>query len=351
MHNKNKVAVVIHVHYADTADVILRALKKSALSPGVDIYVTTTSLALEAGVDKQIRSEFPDAIVENFDNKGRDILPFLLVCKKYELHSKYEGVLKIHGKHTKALPGYGAFWLIDSLNKLIPKSEPQIDKILKSINEYGVVGPAGQLFLYEPKHDKNHKYVKQIVSRANIEMTTNRALYFFGGSMLWMSSDIVSLILSGTQFNKFQQEKGQYDGTVAHAVERLMTIMAMSRTGKNPFVVDMSQNIFRKMEEFDISIDGLIRAYEEFTNMASVVESAGSMYTLSYSELNELQDKMTMERLKSGGATSSVDKPDNLHTLLAKTQEELALIKASKKYKVLNKYSKVRSRVKIPKLR
>lgn len=341
------IAIVVHIHYEDTLEVIARAIKSSPIYKRSDLFITLTPKAVDDGVKEQIRKLLPEATVDSFGNRGRDILPFLLLCKKHDLHNRYQAVLKLHGKHTKALPGYGAFWLLDSLNKLTPKGE---DKILDAVNKHGVVGPTRQAFLYEPEHDNNHKHVKQIAERAGVDIDYESQQYFFGGSMLWLSAPIVGMLLSSVPLNKFPQEKGQYDGTIAHAVERLFTLLATNTTKTNPCGVDMSRSIFKELDETDISIDGLIREYEEFTNLAFVVNSAGRTYTLNYSELNDLQDKATMERLKSGSAASGVESPENLHTLLALAQEELALIKASKKYKLLDKYSKVRSKINIPRL-
>lgn len=343
-----KIAIVIHIHYVDTLDLILRAIKRSALK-NCDIYFTLTADAKANNAAQTIESTLQNAVIDSFENKGRDILPFLRAVKKYDLTEKYSAILKLHGKRTVALPGYGAFWLIDSLQKLIPTNDSQIRDVLSMIEHCGVIGPAGQLFDYSPETDKNHKFAEEVMAIRNIAFDEKYSNYFFGGSMLWFNSATLELFTKMDKLESlFPEEGGQLDGTVAHAIERLFTILPANVYKQQPIVMDASQGLLREYNSFDISIDGLIRAYEEFTNRAVVVDSQGGIYTLDYPELKDLQENRIRDKIDPSSAIGSVDVPENLHTILARTQEELSRIKSSKKYKLLEKSAALKAKIRVP---
>lgn len=335
-------AVVIHIHYVSTAELIAKKIKNSLLNK-CDIYITLTPAAYESLTE--IKKLFPNAKIASYENKGRDIRPFFKLLKEYEIAQNYDFVLKLHGKKTKALPGYGAFWLVDSLNKLIPTEAKEIDEAMKLLSKQGVLGPTGQLFNYDEKTDKNDADVKKIINKYGLKWSLNKKKYFFGGSMLWFSSDYLSKLQKCVSLDKdFQDEKGQYDATFAHAVERAFTIASREKQGQKIFVVDFQNGLIRNQLPIDVSVDGLIRDYEEFSRKAVLVSMGGQEYVTDYLELKELQQRK-YEDISSEQAIRTVDEPDNVYTLLIKTQEELSRIKASKKYRLLEKFAYYKSKV------
>lgn len=341
-----KTAIVVHIHYTDTVNILLRALKNPALER-CSFYFTLTSS--NEHLEKMIKSSFNDVKIDVFENKGRDIYPFLKVIEKYKLQFKYHAILKLHGKKTVALPGYGAFWLIDSLKKLVPQSTSDLRLMLDKLADSGVIGPAGHLFEYNQFTDKNHRHVKKILDHSSIALSAKYSNYFFGGSMLWFNREMIELLSQIRDVEKiFPVENGQRDGTIAHAIERLFTLAATNKYKTSPITVDMTQVNIRMTQKNDISVDGLIRSYEEFSNMAVVVDAAGSLYSLDYFQLKSIQEERLSEIVDPQVAAGNIEQPDNVHTLLIKAQEELARIKSSKKYKLLEKYGKIRSKVKVP---
>lgn len=338
-----KIAIVIHIHYVSTLGVIKKAIVNSSLNES-DIYISLSPLASES-ID-EIQTAFPKAKIKVYENRGRDIRPFLRLLKDYKLPNSYDLVLKIHGKKTEALPGYGAFWLVDSLNKLIPKETHQLTELYKIIKSYGIAGPSKQLFAYDEKNDKNDKELKKTLGILNIQWKHDEPLYFFGGSMLWFETKFLKNFSAKiTEADLFQEEKGQYDGTYAHAIERAFTIAPILMHSNKTLVVDFQNFLVRPMLDLDLSVDGLIREYEEFSGKAVLVSMSGSEYVLDYNDLKNLQVRRYEDKINSEQAIRTVDQPDNLHVLLIKTQEELARIKSSKKYRLLEKVSTAKAAV------
>lgn len=346
MKSSKKFAIVIHVYYTDTVELIARCLNNSAVIEHADIYISLTQDS-EDKLDVVQRS-FPNARIDVLENKGRDIRPFFHLVKKYKLASKYKCVLKLHGKKTQALPGYGAFWLVDSLNKLIPLTTIQLKNVEKALATHSIIGPAGQIFEYDPKTDKNHKGIVRIFEKMNIDFKKAENLCFFGGSMLWFSAEYLTRLSSVVteMDDQFAEESGQYDATFAHSIERAFSLIPLIDDTRDLMVIDSSKEYVRNKNKTDLSVDGLIREYEEFSARAVLVAMEGSEYIFDYNDLKDLQKRRYKDNIKSENAIRGVDEPDNLHTLLIKTQAELAAIKSSKKYRLLTTISKSINKVK-----
>lgn len=341
---KKNIAIIVHIHYLDTINLFKKVLPRDFLEIA-DLYFTLTPDVIKN--KDEINNMFPDSVIDSFDNKGRDILPFFESVEKNRINQKYDYVLKLHGKKTVALPGYGAFWLIDSVTKLIPSSfnDEDYNKLREYLDKGGIVGPSGQVFNYESS-DKNHKHLLKLIKDSDISMEKRFTKYFFGGSMFWISTKELSGMTELVIKNKknFDEEKGQFDGTIAHAIERLFTIYCTNKKQIQPYVMDFSQRLFREVNDNDLSVDGLIRTYEEFSSRAVLVSLNGEQYITNYKDLKDLQEKQYNDKLiNSEKAVRLIEEPDNIHTLLIKTQEELSRIKSSKKYKMLEKVSRIKA--------
>jgi lipopolysaccharide biosynthesis protein len=56
--------------------------------------------------------------------------------------------------------------------------------------------------------------------------TRDDDLGFFAGSMFWVRSDIILQMLPQVDPEGYEPEQGQRDGTLAHALERLVPMVA-----------------------------------------------------------------------------------------------------------------------------
>ena len=101
-------AVVVHIYYEETWAEIGTILR--GLNHCVDLIVTVVP-----GREKlvaEIRRDFPQAHVEIFENRGRDVRPFLALLEEGRLDS-YRYVCKIHGKKSQdggRMAILGAIW-------------------------------------------------------------------------------------------------------------------------------------------------------------------------------------------------------------------------------------------------
>jgi lipopolysaccharide biosynthesis protein len=94
-HGPNAIGIVVHIYYEDTWQDISGAL--GSLTVPFDLIVTTVpgrEQLIEA-----IRRDFPDAEIEEMENRGRDIRPFLVLLERGRL-DRYRCVCKVHGKKS-----------------------------------------------------------------------------------------------------------------------------------------------------------------------------------------------------------------------------------------------------------
>ncbi len=222
-----RVAVVFHVYFLELLDEILDQL--SAIPVGFDLIVTNASgtpLAIEPG---RLRSAV-NVTVLDVPNHGRDILPLASVVNA-GLLDPYEIVLKVHTKKSDwraqhSLEGTGAEWRARLLSSLLgsPDNVSSILSAFASSPELGIVTADGSLLGPEYWGD-NQSVTASLLRR--LELDTPHELRFAAGSMYWIRGFVLQgLRAMGLSGADFEPEAGQVNATTAHAIERLIGIVA-----------------------------------------------------------------------------------------------------------------------------
>ena len=102
--------------------------------------------------------------------------------------------------------------------------------VLQNQKDVGIVAPVGHVLPSSVYWGQNEKNVRKLASWANIPFD-DRIFPFVAGSMFWFKpsafSPITQLEISQDDFGP---EKGQVDGTLAHAFERFFGLL-MLQTG------------------------------------------------------------------------------------------------------------------------
>jgi len=214
---------VIHVWYVDLLEEILSALRDTGLAFRI-------VLTVPAEKEHEVRTELArlgvEAEVDVAPNRGRDILPFLRVARRL-LDEGEDVVLKLHTKRSTHRDD-GAAWRSELLERLTaPARAVAILGAFTASPELGLVAPEGHvqpLSFYWGANARNASY---LCALAGIPAPRSEADTFIAGSMFWCRLEaLVPLLDAPLTEAEFAPEAGQVDGTMAHAVERIVTLVA-----------------------------------------------------------------------------------------------------------------------------
>ncbi|PBC02074.1 rhamnan synthesis F family protein [Mesorhizobium sp. WSM3860] len=222
------VAVVLHLYYAEMIPEICLLLKNIVLP--FDLHVTTP---FEGGVT-EIFSNFSELAqsvsVYCSENRGRDIGPFVSIYRSGVL-DRYDVVLKLHSKKS-TYSANGSFWRDRLYQSVAGDSLTALRSIdLVRSGRTGIVGPHRYYLTNDRFWGANRETMRRLLNEMTaLDFEQDLELGFFAGSMFWFApraleplKDIPETSLS------FEQEDGQQDGTLAHAIERVFCLIARSQ--------------------------------------------------------------------------------------------------------------------------
>lgn len=226
-----KLAIVIHAFYPDVLAEILAMIGQNS-KHGLKLFVST-SAQNHNQTDILLKAAGMHYKLLTVENKGRDMLPFLMMLP----HVKTEGfdlVLKLHTKKSNHL-NRPAKWSADLFNKLLGVGV--IDRIWKTFEQYpeiGMIGPEGHILPMWLYYGANALQVKSLATKSAVDAALMRGLLFPAGSMFYARMEVLEpLMLLSLSDADFEPEAGQKDGTLAHAIERFIPLLAR----KNGYVL------------------------------------------------------------------------------------------------------------------
>lgn len=234
-----KLAVIVHVYYIELWPTIATRLK--SIDVPYDLYVSVRENEKNVVINK-ISQFHGKTNVLTFSNRGRDVLPFLKIAEYIYMKGNYDYFLKLHTK--KSLHRIdGDQWLSNLLDELVPHN---ISHIITTLNkkDTGAIGPRSHVVSLSQYMGDNWENINEILrtfmNPVEIKSSLDNAgLYpFFGGTMFWARFDLIKPLLNGKiRSSDFDDEKGQVDGTYAHALERVFGGLLHSALKRRMFVV------------------------------------------------------------------------------------------------------------------
>jgi lipopolysaccharide biosynthesis protein len=222
MRANGRVAVVLHLHYTDLWPEFEQAI--SSIAEPFDLFVTVTTK--DISVEHRIHQRFPHAQVLHFENRGRDVLPFVVLINSGVLF-RYQLVCKIHTKRS--------LWRDDGdqwrqiLVKGILGGPDLVTRIIGAFDrdpDLGIVVADGQIYGSDRSHwAGNLDCLRSHAPKIGIKDIPAR-LPFPGGSMYWIRPFLLRQIRAlQLSPEDFEPEPLPADGTTAHAVERLLGLI------------------------------------------------------------------------------------------------------------------------------
>jgi lipopolysaccharide biosynthesis protein len=223
------VGVLLHVFYPELVPEIIGQLNEIPVR--FDLIVTNAS-GEQISFD---RTDLPRARhirVLDVDNRGRDIWPMAQVVNA-GLLDPYELVLKVHTKRSEwrsahqDLAGTGEGWRNTLLTDLLGDRD-NIATVMSAFAEnpnLGVVTADGNL-LGPEFWGGDLAASRELLRRLELPLHPD-GLCFPSGSFYWIRGFVLQgLRALALTSEDFEREAGQIDGTTAHAIERVIGILA-----------------------------------------------------------------------------------------------------------------------------
>ena len=219
-------AVVVHLYYLEVWPVLAAHIAR--LDAGqADIFVTLPEQNRQFA--PVVRESFPDATCVVVPNRGRDVLPFLLVADTLA-GAGYEIVLKLHSKKSEHFGG-GDRWRDQMLAELLPADPAARTSIRDALRSprTGMVGPRSTYFPLNTYWAGNAEAVERLLrpavsAEALARLDDPKQLGFFAGTMFWVRLDAVRPLLRA-KVRDFPPEPTPKDGTLSHALERALPVL------------------------------------------------------------------------------------------------------------------------------
>jgi hypothetical protein len=257
--NCQKVAAVIHSFYPDILPSILNRIRFFRDKP---VFISTDSVP-KSNIVKEMIVEFgfSKAEIRVFPNIGRDIYPKIFGFS--DIIPEFDIFLHLHTKRSVHL-GENT-WMGNILDDIV-KSHGSIRRILSLFDEVkwlGCIYPRAHYGLAAHHWGLNKQIGRELLWRIGVkEIPDGGSFRFPSGSMFWMRANILQKIADlNLSPNDFQEEFGQRDGTVAHAIERILGIVPTLMGYRSVSFTGKKDSLYRK---FSLRLEN----NEQFENQA-----------------------------------------------------------------------------------
>jgi len=221
---KVRAAIHGHFHYPELLDEFLKRLAPNRTD--CDLFLTTSGVE-EATVLRDVVTQFGmmGVDIRVVQNRGRDIGAILSELAD-ELQG-YEVIGHVHGKRSKYLTQHGDRWRSFLWDHLIGSSFPMVDVILKAFVTDSALG----LVFPEDPHlndwNENRLIAEDLARQMGITDPLPTHFDFPIGTMFWARPAALQPLFSlGLRWDDYPIEPLSEDGTILHALERLIPFAA-----------------------------------------------------------------------------------------------------------------------------
>ena len=226
--SESMIAIHVHVFYEDLLNEIIN--KINSIPVKYDLFISTISKEKKSFIKKCLLNSNADKYeVKIFENKGRDVFPFIKQMKNN--FKKYKYICHIHTKKSVHKLSLGKNWREYIYQNLLGSKEI-ISEILYDFDQnekLGFIFPETYYGLIKDildfdnanlgLHIPNKRYMNFILKKIFRKYKIDEKLVFPVGNMFWAKIKAIYQI-----FNirlKFPKELNQSNETIMHAIERI----------------------------------------------------------------------------------------------------------------------------------
>ena len=230
LYKNNKIAIQVHIFYVDLIKDIFSKINNIPVK--FNLFISTNSIEKKNIIEKYIQKnicKFINYEILVLNNKGRDVLPFIIQLKT--IFHNYKYICHIHTKkslHSKM----GDEWRDYLLYNLLGNKEIISDILsdFENNNKLGLIFPRiyYKIFLFfnceisKSNLKKMNYLIKQIYPHMKI---SDKISEFPAGNMFWARISAIYQIFNINIEKRFPKELGQLDFTLMHAIERIWTYL------------------------------------------------------------------------------------------------------------------------------
>jgi SAM-dependent methyltransferase/glycosyltransferase involved in cell wall biosynthesis len=220
--SKMRVVLHAHFHYTDHVADLVRAL--AANSHHCELILTTNSIEKEAELRTALGERAADIRV--LPNLGRDIAPFLKVLE--EEIGQCDLLGHVHGKRSPHVDKrVGDRWRVFLWQHLIGDELPMVDIIKQAFFDDPKLGLVFPEDPYLVGWDKNREIAQKLAARMGLREPLPATFECPVGTMFWARPEaLASLLRLVLAPDEYPSEPLPIDGTILHAIERLLPIVA-----------------------------------------------------------------------------------------------------------------------------
>ncbi|MEG4027114.1 MULTISPECIES: rhamnosyltransferase WsaF family glycosyltransferase [unclassified Microcoleus] len=218
--SKVPILAVIHCFYVDIAAQILERISTVSSILQLQVVCTTDTSEKSTELNRLLAKYQLDGFVVITQNRGRDVAPLLIEGAKYIKDAKF--ILHLHTKkspHHSKMSNWGDF-LFDNL---IGSKDIILSNLL--LLSQGTVGLVYSEHFSEVKDLRNwgfdFNHAKEILQCLGVNLSSDMLLEFPSSTMFWARIEAIQPLFDlNLNYGDFEEESGQIDGTLAHAIER-----------------------------------------------------------------------------------------------------------------------------------
>jgi lipopolysaccharide biosynthesis protein len=240
---ETKIAIVVHAFYEDVFCEIMIKIKKLRVR-NIKLFVTTSTGTFE-NINRILINSGINFDIMECENRGRDVLPLLKILNII-IKQNYKFVLKIHTKKSTHRTD-GHLWREEIFTELLTERF-----IFTSINamtihkDIAMVAPQNSLLPMTTYWGTNNYRVLALSKVLGVSRNEVKSLNFIAGTMFFTKIEILERLLHlDIEESDFEDECGQTDGTLAHAIERFLAVICYERDGR---IITLGEN--RKKDSF-----------------------------------------------------------------------------------------------------
>lgn len=234
IYEEKRCAIIMHITYRDVVDRCIEYI--SCIPDSIDLYITSKGECLgliQECLKKINRKKF---ILLQANERGRDVSSLLVVCKEYILN--YDYVCFLHDNKTRKNLGpavIGACNMWERWESMI-KSESYINNVLEAFEDNQRLGLVlapigyygGTFHCLSRTWSGSYSAVCNLAERLGLNANISLEKYNCSiGTTFWCKVEALKkLFVSDITIDDFFPEPMPVDGTLAHAVERILPYVA-----------------------------------------------------------------------------------------------------------------------------